>query len=222
MADDDDQDPNVDDVDDADDDADAGDAWVAPKTKAEFDLLVAKAGNPEAAKWRRRATGKDPNWKPNGDTKKTEPPKPKADDDKPVDADAIRAAARAELQGEYEAQAAKDNLRAEVALSLMTAGLNISEEALKSPSTARKAVSNVVNLMDIDDMVLENGQVEGLDDQISTLRKNYPGLFKAGGEGAGAKPRTRGGDAAPKRGGAAPPTDDISELAKAWFSSAGS
>jgi hypothetical protein len=219
MADDDDQDTMVDDPQDQDDDTDTdGDDWTPPKTKAEFDALVAKAGNPEAAKWRRRATGKDPNWKPNGtpaDDKSKPPAKAKEGD--PVDADAIRAAARAELQGEYEVQAAKDNLRAEVSLALMTAGLNISEQAMASPSEARKAVSKVVNLMDIDNMVLEDGKVEGLDDEIAKLRKDYPGLFKAS-AGGSVKPRTRGGDAAPRRNGAPQDDDDVKALARAWFS----
>lgn len=219
MADDDDQDldatqnDDADDQDDSDDDAD----WKPPATKAEFQEMVKKAGNPEAAKWRRRATGKDPNWKPTGapDKDTTKPPKTTDGDDK-LTPDQIRAAAREELQAEFQTKADKDNLRAEVSVALMTAGLNLSEEELASPAKARKAVARVVNMIDLDKLVLDDGNIEGLDDELTELKKSLPGLFKSG---APAKPKTRGGDVAPKNnGGAKGGDDDVAQLAKAWFS----
>lgn len=220
MADDDDQDLDNqnDDAEDQDDSGDDAD-WKPPATKAEFMELVKKAGNPEAAKWRRRATGKDPNWKPNGqpDRDTTKPPaKPTGDDDK-LTPDQIRAAAREELQAEFQTRADKDNLRAEVSVALMTAGLNLSEEELASPAKARKAVARVVNMIDLDKLVLDDGNIEGLDDELTELKKSLPGLFKASGQGP-AKPKTRGGDVAARSGGPKGGDDEVAQLAKAWFS----
>lgn len=217
MADDDDQDLDnqTDDADDQDDSGDDAD-WKPPATKAEFLAMVKTAGNPEAAKWRRRATGKDPNWKPTGqpDRDTTKPPKT-AGDDTTLTPDQIRAAAREELQAEFQTKADKDNLRAEVSVALMTAGLNLSEEELASPAKARKAVARVVNMIDLDKLVLDDGNIEGLDDELAELKKSLPGLFKSG---TPTKPKTRGGDAAPKNNGGKGPDDEVAQLAKAWFS----
>lgn len=217
MADDDVDPIENDDVDPVDDDEGDKD-WTPPKTKAEFDEMVRKSGNPEAAKWRRRATGKDPAWKPNGPPAKDDKPstKPDADKDAPVDADAIRTAARAELKAEYEAESARDKLKGEVSLALMAAGLNIADDILAQPAEARKAVARVVNMLDLDGMVLEDGKVEGLDDEVNKLKREMPGLFKAGVK----RPATKGGDAAPRKGGGAPDdSDPLKAMAKAWFSS---
>lgn len=219
MADDDDQDldgtqSDADDSGDSDDDAE----WTPPKTKAEFQEMIRKAGNPEAAKWRRRATGKDPDWKPNKPPERdtTKPPKIADGDDK-LTTDQIRAAAREELQAEFQAKADKDNLRAEVSVALMTAGLNLSDEEMASPAKARKAVARVVNMIDLDNLTLDDGNIEGLDEELAELKKSLPGLFKAS---APAKPKTRGGDVTPKNGsGPKGEDDDVRQLAKAWFSS---
>lgn len=225
QRDDDDQDPNVDDVDPGDDDQDGDDQdadWSPPKTKAEFDAMVAKMGNAEAAKWRRRATGKDPNWKPGGDKPESKPGGDGSEQgDKNRSPDEIKAAVRAELEAEYKAKAEQDNLRAEVSVSLMSAGLALPDDVADNPAEARKAVARVVRMMDLDNLVLEDGKVEGLDEEIAALRKLHPGLFKAGG---GTK-RTRGGDIAPKGGRAGGRTDDddlgpIKEMARAVFRNA--
>lgn len=216
--DDDDLDPQDDPEPREDDDPDDDD-WEPPKTKAEFEKLIRERGNAEAAKWRRRATGKDPKWKPNGDpAPKTDPPKRDGDDDKRT-ADQIKAEVRAELEAEFKAKADQDNLRAEVSVALMSAGLALPDDVADNPAEARKAVARVVRMMDLDNLVLEDGRVEGLDDEIATLRKSMPGLFKPG----GGRPRTRGGDQAPKSGRTGPKDDDqdpIKEMARAMFKGA--
>lgn len=220
--DDDDQDLNVDDVDDADTD-DADEDFEPPKTKAELDEIVRKAGSAEAAKWRRRATGKDPKWTLNGEKPRENDStagKSKGDDDK-LTPEQIRAAAREELQAEFDAKAGKDNLRAEVSVALMTAGLNLSDEVLASPSKARQAVARVVNMIDLDNVTLDDGKLEGLDEELDKLKRDTPGLFKPAGQKSG-KPRTSGGDIGRKPEGKGAPAgvdSDVWALQKAWFSS---
>lgn len=217
--DDDDLDPNDNDGGQDDDDKD-GDDWEPPKTKADFERMAREHGNAEAKKWRLRAQGRDPKWKPGGN-RDDDPGTKKTELDDKATPDQIRAAARKELEAEYAEKAKGDNLRANVSVALMSAGLNLSEDEMQSPARARKAVSRIVNMLDLSSMHLEDdGEISGLDDEIADLKKSYPGLFKSGNSGTGArKPATRGGDAGPKRERHASGDDDadLKSLARAWF-----
>lgn len=207
-------DDNADDQDDdADDTDDDGDDDAPP---SDWKDRLSRA-NADAKKWRFRATGKDANWKPSGsgdDDKK--PPAKEADQ---PNADEIRAAARAELEAEYATKAEENSLRGAVGLALTTAGLALSDEEMKNPTSARKAVNRVVNMVNLAALTLDpsTGDVEGLDDEIADLRKAYPGMFRSG------KPTntTKGGDGAQRNGGSGKASGDadLDNLVKSWFGS---
>jgi hypothetical protein len=201
----DDRDDDVDDTDDDGDDDSPPSDWKARLKQA----------NDDAKKWRFRATGKDANWKPKS-TGDDDTKKPPAKDDQPS-ADEIRAAARAELEAEYATKAEENSLRGAVGLALTTAGLALSDEEMKNPTSARKAVNRVVNMINLSALTLDpaSGDVEGLDDEIADLRKSYPGMFRSG------KPvnTTKGGDGANRKNGGekASGDKDLDNLVKAWF-----
>lgn len=214
----DDQDDVVDETEvDGDEDGTEDDGWEAPKTKADFDRMMREAGNSEAKKWRLRAMGRDKSWtSPKGGDTTTKTTVTK-DDGEEQTPEQIRAAARNELEAEYATKAEENNLRAQVSVSLMSAGLALSDEEMKSPAAARRAVSRVVNMLDLKSLTLDSdtGEVDGLDDEIADLRRSYPGLFKAGTGGRAAT--TRGADGAPRGGSKGPAKDPVEELAAAWF-----
>lgn len=202
---------------DEDDDTVQEEAWEPPKTKAEFDALLSDRlkteGNAEAKKWRLRAMGRDEKWKPvpnGGPPPVKETVKPPAET---VDAEAIRAAARAELETEYQAKAEKTNLRASVSAALMTSGLNLSDE---EPATMRRAVNRVANMIDFKDLTIDpdTGDVDGLDEAISDLKKTVPGLFKAT-----RRTSSSGGDSGPRKDTGKVTTDEkaIADLAARFF-----
>ncbi|MGL4176099.1 MAG: hypothetical protein ACRCSN_08465 [Dermatophilaceae bacterium] len=105
-------------------------------------------------------------------------PKPKTDGgDKPepVDVEAIKAAARAELKAESDERVKKVEARG----ALRAAGID--------PARVGKAVG----LLSLDDLdVDDDGEVEGLDDAIDDLRREWPELFP---KGSGARRRSVAG-----------------------------
>lgn len=220
MADDDDIDRDDEDLDDdtGQDDADKGDGkkddWKPPATKAEFEQMVREHGNAEAKKWRLRAQGRDPKWKPEqGGTGEHGTKLPEN-----ASADQIRAAVRKEVEAEFQANASDSDLRSNVAVAL-SGVLALSDEQIASPAKARRAVQRVVNMINLKNLHLEDdGEISGLDDELAELRKDYPGMFKSGGT---KRPATRGGDAGPKREGRKPRGDDddevLREMAKSFF-----
>jgi hypothetical protein len=180
--------------------------------------MVREQGNAEAKKWRLRAQGRDPKWKPEQGGTGENGTKLPAD----ANADQIRAAVRKEVEAEYAEKSSGENLRASVAVALLSAGLNLSDEETKSPAAARKAVNRVVNMIELKNLHLEeDGEISGLDDELSDLRKSLPGLFKSGGT---RRPATRGGDAGPKRESRRPKGDDddevLHEMARSFFGNA--
>lgn len=209
---------DIDDDFDEDDDTVQEDTWEPPKTKAEFDALLSDrlktASNEREKKWRLRAMGRDPNWKPvpNGGPPAKETVKPPEKDDAP-NADAIRAAARAELEAEYQAKAETTNLRASVSAALMTSGLNLADE---EPATMRRAVNRVANMIDFKDLTIDpdTGDVDGLDEAIGDLKKTVPGLFKAT-----RRTSTSTGDATNRKDTSKTSTDEkaIADLAARFF-----
>lgn len=205
-----DQDTDVDTDDDGADDKDTG--WKAPKTKAEYDAMVREHGNAEAKKWRLRAQGRDPKWKPEqGGTGDHGTKLPEN-----ADADEIRAAVRKEVEAEFKANATDSDLRSNVAVAL-SGVLALSDDQIKSPAAARRAVQRAVKMINLKNLHLEDdGEISGLDDELAELRKDYPGMFKSGGT---KRPATRGGDVGPKRPTKRRDDDDevLVEMAKSFF-----
>lgn len=98
-------------------------------------------------------------------------PKRKKDDEgdeEEVDLDAVRAAAKAEAKAEADATRIADK----------------SELVLARAGVDPKRLAKAVKLLDFDDVELnDDGTLDGLDEQIDTLREEWPELF--------AKPRKR-------------------------------
>lgn len=192
-------------VDEDDDEDDAGDSKPSALSKA----------NADARKWRLRATGRDTAWNDRQkSTSSTEKPKTTTDT---ADRATIEAELREKLESEYVAKADEGNLRGAVSVALAPL-LVLSEDQASSPAAMRKAVQRAVNLLDLKSLTLaDDGEVEGLDDEIGELRRTYPGLFKAAGSSkAGA--RTRGADGATKSNTGRKADDDgLSEMAAAFF-----
>lgn len=203
------------DQDEEDDDVDTDSEDWKPPTKEEWAKL-----NAGERKWRLRATGRgDEAWKARQGTggQKDDKPETKPKDDAP-DRDAIEREVREKIEAEYATKADEGNLKAAVSVSLAPM-LALSEDQTESPAAMRKAVSRVVNMLDLKGMTLEDdGGVDGLDEEVADLRRSYPGLFKTGGTvKAGA--RTRGADGATKTGTRTRNDDDgLGELARKLFS----
>lgn len=196
-------------VDEDDDEDDAADSKPSALSKA----------NADARKWRLRATGRDTAWNDRQKSKtSTSTEKPKTITDT-ADRATIEAELREKLESEYAAKADEGNLRGAVSVALAPL-LVLSEDQASSPVAMRKAVQRAVNLLDLKSLTLaDDGEVEGLDDEIGELRRTYPGLFKAAGSSkAGAK--TRGADGATKSNTGRKADDDgLSEMAAAFFRS---
>lgn len=198
-------------VDEDDDEDDAGDSKPSALSKA----------NADARKWRLRATGRDNIWNERQKSKTTtsSTDKPKTSTSDTPDRATIEAELREKLESEYAAKADEGNLRGAVSVALAPL-LVLSEDQASSPAAMRKAVQRAVNLLDLKSLTLaDDGEVEGLDDEIADLRRTYPGLFKQAGSGkAGA--RTRGADGATKSNNGRKSDDDgLADMAAAFFRS---
>ena len=85
------------------------------------------------------------------------------DDDKP-DLDSVRAAAKAEARAEADARIVKAEARG----------------ALASAGVAKERVARAVGLLDLKGIdVDDDGEIDGLDDAIDALKKDWPELFPA-------------------------------------------
>lgn len=175
-----------DDVDDDDDDPDED--KTEDELKAELKQIRAslKTANGSSAKRRKTIAELKRQIAEAGAKPK---PKVKADDDEPVDLDAVRDAAKAEAKAEADKVRKAD--KAELALA--RAGV--------TPAKLAKAA----RLLDLDDIDLnDDGTLDGADEQIVELKKDWPELFATkrkprqsvagendrGGEGAG-KPKAK-------------------------------
>jgi hypothetical protein len=95
------------------------------------------------------------------------------EDDETVDAEAIREATRREERAAADVRTKKAEARG----------------ALRGAGIPSDRVAKAVGLLDLDDLdVDEDGNVDGLDDAIDELKKEWPELFP----GKGAKQRRRG------------------------------
>jgi hypothetical protein len=158
-GDDDDDDDNDDDDDDDDDpDADKSDDELRDELKRTRAAL--SKANGQSAKRRKALRERE------RELEEARKPKPKKsgkadDDDDGPDLDTIRHEARAEGSKEGIARAKK----AEAKAALLGAGVN--------PARVVKAVG----LLDLDDLDLDDDGLDGVDDAIEDLRKEWPELF---------------------------------------------
>lgn len=180
-----------DDADDSDDSDDEKDEWVPP-TKEEFErILAAKAkADSEAAARKRflREAGFDP---------KTGKPisKPKLvlddlddDDDDDSDEEERRAEARKAAKGESKARSNKAferQLEREIAKTERrvrdeaTALMAAVPEALSEAGWNGKNLSRMLRLLDLDEIHVDSdGEIDGLTDQITELKSDFPEFFK--------------------------------------------
>lgn len=168
--DDDDDDPDEDDDDDDDPDEDKDE----DELRAELKKVREALGKANGQSKKRRIAGRkrerellaqlDEARKPKGKPKR----KDDDDDDDPVDIDEVKRATRAEADAEHLKQRKAD--KAELALA--RAGVDSSK------------LSKAVRLLDLDDLDLDDdGTLDGIDDAIDELKKEWGELF--------AKPKTK-------------------------------
>jgi hypothetical protein len=157
----DDDDEDDDDDDDDDPDADKTDDELRAELKSTRDAL-AKA-NGQSAKRRRALRQREAELE---EARKPKTPKPATDDGK-VDVDEIRTAALREGEKAGITRAKKAEARA----------------ALLGAGVTSDRVAKAVGLLDLDELDLDDDGLDGIDDEIETLRKTWPELF--------ARPRQR-------------------------------
>jgi hypothetical protein len=149
-------DDDPDDDDDDDPDADKSDEELRAELKSTRDAL-AKA-NGQSAKRRRALRQREAELE---EARKPKPPKPEPKDGvavvEPVDVDAIRR--------EGEKAGLERAKRSEAKSALLAAGV--------SPERVAKAVG----LLDLDELDLDDDGLDGIDEQIETLRKSWSELF---------------------------------------------
>lgn len=175
MADDDkankDGDPPEDDEDDDKEPFEAPDEETWTKTTES----LSKA-NAEAKKWRLRAQGKDPKWKP--------APPPPDDEDEPDDEEA-----KAKKPSSRRVRKSEEQIRREAeeaALAKAKPGLvkSAARDALKDAGlivpakNADAAYQRAIRLLDMAEIdVDEDGEVSGVTDQVKQVKRDYPELF---------------------------------------------
>jgi hypothetical protein len=116
---------------------------------------------------------------------KTDKPKTAAGDDDHVDAEAIKAAAKAEARAESDTRIRKTAARAE----------------LKAAGIPADQVGRLIGLIDLDSLdVDDEGEVDGLDDAIDELKADWPQLFNVKSIRRQRKSAAGGSDEKPPRG----------------------
>lgn len=126
--------------------------------------------NRQAKNWRRKANGE------NGDDKGGDKGGENDGDDSRKFTKADLDAARSEVQ-ESATRKAKDQLVAvSLDMALREAGMNLP----KDPDARKAKISRARRLIDMDDIAVnDDGELEGLSDQIAELKNEYPELFAA-------------------------------------------
>lgn len=214
---DDDSDDNDEDSKDTDDDRDVDEQDSAeddpewkPPTQAEW-----RRANAKSKKWRYRATGKDPEWKypgaaPGGAPAGSASP----EGDGKADEAELRKQIRAEIEGEFASKAEQSKVREAAVTSLVAAGVSLPDD----PKKRTKAVAKLVKLLDLDEVTVDGDDIEGLDEQVEQMAKDYPALFTAASSSEGGKkpPRRRVGGA-PNGADPGETKDPLRAMAKAYF-----
>lgn len=170
------------DTDDGDDDPWAG--KTEAELKAELKKTTRKLGdsNRQAKTWREKATGKTP-------------AKPKVDDAKTTFTKAELEAARQEALDNARTEQDQVTVRIAARSELKAAGLRLPED---DADTAARKLATAVKLLDLDGVLVEDGDIIGLAAAIDTLKETMPELFGKGGSGTGGngrRPAPRPGNA---------------------------
>lgn len=174
---------DVDDVDDEDTD-EHDDEEEEPKPYAKEDGSVFTAKDFEALQTALRASRKEAR-----DARRGKMTAPKPDDDKP-DADDTKAADAARLKAEAETIAKWKPLVVNNAARSALTGAGL----IGSPD-------RLLRLLDLDeiDVDSETGEIDGLTEQVTDLKKDYPHLFRKRGGGSINAADRRGGSGRDKR-----------------------
>lgn len=197
--DDDSYDPHGDDTDDDDDDDDDDkEGEFTPPTKEQWEKLLAdkkKADSESAARKRLlREHGINPK---DGTPLKKSPPKlstsddddTSVDDNKGTDKDPKRT-----VDNSFDAKELERRLQREMERNLLDQETEVRKEerdrsrtlmvaipeALNGEGWNGKALPRILKLLDLDSIEIDNsdGEIEGLDDQVTELKKDFPEFFK--------------------------------------------
>lgn len=107
-------------------------------------------------------------------------------------------AVRAEVSGQWKARVVK----AEARTAFVAAGLSIPE------GDNGATIARVMRMLDLDDLdVTDDGDIEGLTDQVADIKRDFPALFAAPG-----KPRPGRVDAAERPGAVTAPKSSAEAL----------
>jgi hypothetical protein len=184
---DDDEEDDEDDDDGGDDDefADLSESELRAELKKATDRLSTSAGSNKVKRDRIKRLRRELE-----DAKKPKPAgKKKARDDDAPDLDAIRDAAKAEAKAEADTRIKRSEAKA----------------ALVAAGVTREVAADLIGFVKLDDLDLDDdGEIEGLDEEIERIQKKYPTFFAkparrrresvAGGgdrDGTGRKPREK-------------------------------
>jgi hypothetical protein len=190
----DDQDTGTDtgDADDSDDDDDAANDWKPP-TKADWDKVQESLRKARRDARAARKTGTGTGTGSNGDSGDTD----KVDVTKAV-ADAVTTA-----DGKWKPMVVRSAARA----AFTEAGLVLPK------GNAERAMKRVMRLLDIEDLdITDDGDVDGLTEQVEEIKSDYPDLFASNGTGTGGRARGGGRVDASDRGTGGGKAKSASEL----------
>ncbi|MFM9815778.1 hypothetical protein ACKI16_45815, partial [Streptomyces scabiei] len=159
-SDDDSDDEDDDDEDDEDDDdefADLSEAEIRAELKKATERLTKAGGSVKSKRASIRKLKRELE-----DARKPKPAGKSKGDDEAPDLDAIRDAAKAEAKAEADTRIKRSEAKA----TLVAAGVS------------REVAADLIGFVKLDDLDLDDdGEVEGLDDEIERIQKKYPTFF---------------------------------------------
>ena len=159
-SDDEDDDDEDDDDDEEDDDefADLSEAEIRAELKKATERLTKAGGSVKSKRASIRKLKRELE-----DARKPKPSgKSKGDDDEAPDLDAIRDAAKAEAKAEADTRIKRSEAKA----------------ALVAAGVSREVAADLIGFVKLDDLDLdEDGEIEGLDEEIERIQKKYPTFF---------------------------------------------
>lgn len=183
-------------VDPPEDDEEPEEEYEAPDQESWTKTTAAlEKANAEAKKWRMRATGKDEKWKPPAPPKPADPPAKDEDKAPKVDVAAERRAAEEATAAKFKAPMVRTAARS----ALEDAGLILPPGKDKRDAAFTRA-TRLIDMSEVD--VDDDGDISGLDDQVRSIKRDYPELFAkkgartidagagAGGNGSGGGEKT--------------------------------
>ena len=179
-------------ADDSNDDDDATGDWKPP-TKADWDKVQESLRKARRDARVARKTGTGTSTGGNSGS---------PDDDKPDVAKAVAEAVTA-ADGKWKPMVVRSAARA----AFTEAGLVLPK------GNADRAMKRVMRLLDVEELdITDDGDVEGLSEQVEEIKADYPDLFAGNGTGAGGRPRGGGKVDASDRGTGGGKAKSASEL----------